>query len=215
MTNAPDVPAERWFAMTRLDQNRAKTQLAKRAGVPVTDVKNVAIWGNHSSTKYADAANATVGGKPPTTSSTTPRGSRASSSRRSRSAGPPSSRRAVCRQPRRRPTPRSTLWSAWSIPRAADDCASLAVASRGEYGTPEGLQFGFPVASDGKGGWAVKEGFELDDFAREKIRVTTEELEAEQAEVANLLSLLEAMMAKPARGSDSNLRWSSTPARWR
>jgi len=63
-SNAPDVPADRWFAMTALDHNRAKTQLAKKAGVPITDVSNVAIWGNHSATQYPDFANATIGGKP-------------------------------------------------------------------------------------------------------------------------------------------------------
>ena len=66
-------------------------------------------------------------------------------------------------------------------------CASLAVISRGEYGIPEGLQFGFPVDSDGNGSWSVKEGFELDAFARDKIRITTEELQAEKADVADLL----------------------------
>src|SRR5438093_10243654 len=61
-SNAPDVPVDRWFAMTRLDENRAKSQLAKRAGATVSDVKNVAIWGNHSATMYADAHNATIKG---------------------------------------------------------------------------------------------------------------------------------------------------------
>src|SRR6202022_4298108 len=55
--NAPDIPAERWFAMTRLDENRSKTQLAKKAGVPVSVVSNMAIWGNHSATQYPDARN--------------------------------------------------------------------------------------------------------------------------------------------------------------
>src|ERR1700716_2074091 len=63
-SNAPDVPAERWFAMTRLDENRAKTQLAKKAGVPVAEVTNMAIWGNHSATQYPDAPNARIKGKP-------------------------------------------------------------------------------------------------------------------------------------------------------
>src|SRR5690606_29443375 len=62
--NAPDVPADRFFAMTRLDENRAKSQLAKKAGVPVKDVTNLAIWGNHSSTMYPDFANAKIGGQP-------------------------------------------------------------------------------------------------------------------------------------------------------
>ena len=61
-SNAPEVPADRWFAMTRLDQNRAESQLAHKAGAPVSDVKNLAIWGNHSSTQFPDFANATIGG---------------------------------------------------------------------------------------------------------------------------------------------------------
>src|SRR4051795_9708797 len=65
-SNAPDVPADRWFAMTRLDENRAQTQLAQKAGVPVADVSNVTIWGNHSATQYPDFANAKIGGKPAT-----------------------------------------------------------------------------------------------------------------------------------------------------
>src|SRR6476646_5970939 len=65
-SNAPDVPADRWFAMTRLDQNRAESQLAQKAGVPVADVTNVTIWGNHSATQYPDFANAKIGGKPAT-----------------------------------------------------------------------------------------------------------------------------------------------------
>src|SRR5262245_6874516 len=62
--NAPEIPEERWFAMTRLDENRAKTQLAKKAGVQVRDVTNMAIWGNHSATQYPDAINARIGGRP-------------------------------------------------------------------------------------------------------------------------------------------------------
>ncbi|MBA3652781.1 MAG: malate dehydrogenase [Actinobacteria bacterium] len=185
--NAPDVPAERFFAMTRLDQNRATTLLAKRAGVPVTDVKNVAIWGNHSSTMYADAANATIGGRGAydTIADTAwlqgeflttiqQRGAAIIKARGQSSAGSAAN---------------AAVDSVVSVLNATaeGDCASLAVVSRGEYGIPEGLQFGFPVAADGKGGWAVREGFELDAFARDKIRVTTEELQAEAAEVDSLL----------------------------
>ncbi|HWD51125.1 MAG TPA: malate dehydrogenase, partial [Acidimicrobiales bacterium] len=63
-SNAPEVPADRWFAMTRLDENRAKSQLAKRAGVPVTSVTSLAIWGNHSATQFPDFPNARIDGKP-------------------------------------------------------------------------------------------------------------------------------------------------------
>lgn len=186
-SNAPDVPDERWFAMTRLDQNRAKTQLALKAGAPVRDVKNVAIWGNHSATMYADAANATIGGKPAASvlnddawvqseflTTIQQRGAAIIKARGLSSAGSAAN---------------AAIDSVRSLLQAtpADDCASLAVVSRGEYGIPEGLQFGFPITADGNGGWSVKEGFELDEFARDKIRVTTEELEAEKADVSDLL----------------------------
>jgi malate dehydrogenase len=185
--NAKDVPPERWFAMVRLDQNRAKTQLAKRANAPVADVKNVAIWGNHSATMYADAANATIGGKRATDVigdeawvqgeflTTIQQRGAAIIKARGLSSAASAANAAI-------DSVRSVI-----TPTPADDCASLAVVSRGEYGIPEGLQFGFPVLSDGKGGWSVKEGFELDDFAKDRIRITTEELEAEKADVADLL----------------------------
>jgi malate dehydrogenase len=186
-SNAPDVPADRWFAMTRLDENRAKSQLAARAGVPVADVKNLAIWGNHSATQYPDFQNATIGGKPVTEvisdhdwlkgdfiSTVQKRGAAIIEARGASSAA--SAARAV-------------IDSVQSLVNAteAGDCASLAVVSRGEYGTPEGLQFGFPVRSDGLG-WKVAEGFQLDDFAKEKIKITTDELLAEREDVKALLS---------------------------
>jgi malate dehydrogenase len=186
-SNAPDVPDDRWFAMTRLDQNRAKTQLAKRSGRPVSDVRNVAIWGNHSATMYADAANATIRKKPAYgvikddawlqgefLTTIQQRGAAIIKARGQSSAASAAN---------------AAVDSVVSVitKTAADDCASLAVVSRGEYGIPEGLQFGFPVVSDGAGSWSVKEGFELDAFARDKIRVTTEELEGEKADVADLL----------------------------
>ena len=186
-SNAPDVPADRWFAMTRLDRNRAASQLARKAGVGVAKVTNVAIWGNHSATQYPDFANARIGGRPAPEvigdagwlrgdflTTVQKRGAAVIEARGASSAA--SAANAV-------------VDSVVSIrtPTAEGDCASLAVVSRGEYGAPEGLQFGFPVRSDGKG-WAVDEGFELDDFAREKIAVTTAELEAERADVADLVS---------------------------
>ena len=186
-SNAPDIPVERFFAMTRLDQNRATTLLAKRAGRPVKDVKNVAIWGNHSATMYADAGNATIRKKPAYgvikddawlqgefLTTIQQRGAAIIKARGQSSAASAAN---------------AAVDSVVSVrnPTAADDCASLAVISRGEYGIPEGLQFGFPVVSDGDGGWSVKEGFELDAFARDKIRITTEELQAEKADVADLI----------------------------
>jgi malate dehydrogenase len=185
-TSAPEIPAERWFAMTRLDQNRARALLAQRAGVSVPEVANVAIWGNHSTTQYPDAANATIGGRPAAAviadqawlqgeflTTVQQRGAAIIKARGASSAG--SAANAVIDSVRsiRLPTPKG-------------DNAALAVVSRGEYGVPEGLQFGYPVRTDGTD-WAVVEGFDLDDFARGRIRVTTDELLAEREDVKDLL----------------------------
>ena len=185
-SNAPDVPADRWFAMTRLDQNRAQSQLARKAGVPVSDVTNVTIWGNHSATQYPDFANARIGGKPAPEVITDhdwlrggfidtvqKRGAAIIEARGLSSAASAANAAIDSVNSVRTATP-SGQWS------------SLAVCSSGEYGTPEGLQYGFPVASDGKRGWSVVEGLPHDDFATEKLRVTTEELVAERDEVRAL-----------------------------
>ncbi len=184
-SHAPDVPADRWFAMTRLDENRAKAQLAKRAGVPVRDVTNVAIWGNHSATQFPDYAHAKIAGKPAPEVIGDPdwlekefietvqkRGAAVIEARGSSSAA--SAAHAAI----------ESVNSVWQ-PTPGDDWHSLAVASRGEYGAPEGLQFGYPVRSDGKS-WSVVEGLEHDEFAQDRIRITTEELVAERDEVQSL-----------------------------
>jgi malate dehydrogenase len=178
-SNAPDIPAERWFAMTRLDENRAKTQLAKKAGVPVLTVTNMAIWGNHSATQYPDARNARIVGLPAFDvikdhhwlkggfiTTVQKRGAAVIEARGLSSAA--SAANAVIDSVNSIRTP--TAWGDWT---------SLAVVSKGEYGTPEGLQFGFPVASDGTT-WKVVEGLEHDGDARERIRITTEELTQER-----------------------------------
>ncbi|HEV2427644.1 MAG TPA: malate dehydrogenase, partial [Acidimicrobiales bacterium] len=162
---AVEVPSERWFAMTRLDQNRAETQLAKRAGAPVGDVKNLAIWGNHSSTQFPDVANATIGGRPAAEvvgdqewlrggflATVQKRGAAIIEARGASSAA--SAANAAI----------DTVVGLTTAT-AADDCVSVAVTSVGQYGTPEGLTFGLPVVADGVGGWSVKEGFVHDEFA--------------------------------------------------
>jgi malate dehydrogenase len=186
-SNAPDVPDDRWFAMTRLDQNRAKAQLAKKAGVTVSDVSNVAIWGNHSATQFPDFANARINGQPAPSVidddawlqgefiSTVQKRGAAIIEARGLSSAASAANAAI-----------DSVVSVWQ-PTAAGDCVSLAVVSRGEYGVPEGLVFGYPVQSTGSS-WSVAEGFELDDFAKDKIRITTEELVSERDEVAALLS---------------------------
>jgi malate dehydrogenase len=185
-SNAPDVPADRWFAMTRLDQNRAQTQLAKKAGVPVSEVTNVAIWGNHSATQYPDFTNARIGGKVATEvitdrawlegdflTTVQQRGAKIIEARGASSAASAANAAIDSVNAVWRETP-------------AGDWSSLAVVSRGEYGVPEGLQFGFPVAADGQGGWKVVEGLEHDAFSQERIRITTEELIGERDDVRGL-----------------------------
>jgi malate dehydrogenase len=185
-SNAPEVPGDRWFAMTRLDQNRAETQLAKKAGAPVKDVKNVAIWGNHSATQFPDFANATIAGKKATDVisdhawlegdfiTTVQKRGAAIIEARGLSSAASAANAAI-----------DTVVSLTSAT-ASDDCASVAVTSNGEYGVPEGLTFGLPVSADGRGGWRVKEGFAINEFAAGRIKVTTEELLSERDEVRTL-----------------------------
>jgi malate dehydrogenase len=185
-SNAPEVPAERWFAMTRLDENRAKAQLAHKSGERVAVITNVAIWGNHSATQFPDFANAKVAGKPATEAITDhewlrgdflttvqKRGAAIIEARGSSSAASAAA---------------AAIDTVVSLRTKTDkgDCVSVAVASSGQYGTPEGLQFGFPVVADGKGNWSVAEGFEHDDFAKERIAITTEELLGERNDVQEL-----------------------------
>jgi malate dehydrogenase len=186
-SNAPEIPADRWFAMTRLDENRAKSQLAHKAGVPVASVSNLAIWGNHSATQFPDYANALIDGKPVTEviddtawlqgdflTTVQKRGAAIIDARGLSSAASAAN---------------AAIDSVVSIRTATqgDDFTSLAVVSNGEYGVPQGLQYGFPVRTNGLGGWTVVEGLAHDEFASERIRITTEELEAERSDVENLL----------------------------
>ena len=185
-SSAPEVPAERWFAMTRLDENRARTQLARKSGRPVGEVTNVGVWGNHSATQFPDFANAKIGGRPVPEvigdhewlrgdfiTTVQKRGAAVIEARGLSSAA--SAANAV-------------IDSVVSINTGTrpGDWTSLAVASRGEYGVPEGLQFGFPIATEGRG-WKVVAGLPLDDFAKERIRLTTDELLQERDLVKGLL----------------------------
>jgi malate dehydrogenase len=184
--NAPEIPAERWFAMTRLDENRAKSQLADKAGVPVAEVTNMAIWGNHSATQFPDFAHARIGGKP------APEVISDGEWLRGEFISTVQKRGAAVIEARGLSSAASAANAAVDSVRSVhfgtrpDDWTSLAVASKGEYGTPEGLQFGFPVSTDGRN-WSVIEGIEHDAFAKEKIRLTTEELLQERELVKDLL----------------------------
>jgi malate dehydrogenase len=183
---APEVPADRWFAMTRLDQNRAVTQLAQRAGVGVADVRNLAIWGNHSATQFPDFENATIGGAPATAAvadegwlrgaflTTVQKRGAAIIEARGASSAASAASAAI-----------DTVVSL-TTPTPADSCCSVAVTTTGDYGVPEGLTFGLPVVADGLGAWSVKPGFAHSAFATEKIQLTTKELQDERDEVRAL-----------------------------
>jgi malate dehydrogenase len=184
--HAPEIPDDRFFAMTRLDQNRAQSLLARKAGVPVASVTGMAIWGNHSSTQFPDFENTRVGAEPAPEviddlewlrtefiKTVQQRGAQIIEARGASSAA--SAANAVVDSVRSIVTPT-----------APGDCVSLAVVSHGEYGAPEGLVFGFPVRSDGAA-WLVVEDLAHSDFAQDRIRVTTEELESERSAVRDLL----------------------------
>ncbi len=186
MNNAPQVPRERFFAMTRLDENRAKAQLARKAGVDVTAVSNVAIWGNHSSTQFPDFYNAKISGQPATDAikdeawlkgefiaTVQQRGAAIIKARGASSAA--SAANAVV------DSVRSIL-----EPTAAGDWHSVCVRSDGSYGIEKGLICSFPVRSDGKK-LEIVQGVPVNEFSRAKIDATVNELKEERALVGELL----------------------------
>jgi malate dehydrogenase len=186
MNNAKHVPADRWFAMTMLDQNRAVTQLALKSGQDVTAVANLAIWGNHSSTMYPDFHNAKIGGQPATAAITDEawfrdtfiptvqqRGAAVIKARGLSSAA--SAANAVVDTVR-----------ALTTPTHAGTCFSVGVCSDGSYGIEPGLIFSFPIRSNGKT-WDIVPGVPLNEFSKAKILATERELKEEKALVAELL----------------------------
>lgn len=185
-TVASALPPENFFAMTMLDQNRAVSQLAQKAGVPVQKVKNLIIWGNHSPTMYPDFYNTSIGGKPATTaignetwlkgdflSTVQKRGAAIIEARGASSAA--SAANAVIDTVRKLTTPTP-----------AGEYFSAAVSSDGSYGIPEGLMFSFPLQSDGRN-WQIVQGLEHNDFARQKLKATCDELLAEKEALSSLL----------------------------
>jgi malate dehydrogenase len=185
--NAKSVPDERWSAMTRLDQNRARSLLANKADVRVKDVRKLAIWGNHSATLYPDFTNATVNGKTATEAvdrswlerdfipAVQQRGAAVIAARGASSAF--SAAQALVDHVR-------SLVSA--TPR--DDWFSAAVVSDGSYGVPKGLISSFPLQSKGDGGYDIVQGVKLEAFAKEKLAATIAELEKERDLVKDLLA---------------------------
>jgi malate dehydrogenase len=186
MNNAKGVPSERWFAMTRLDENRAKSQLAGKAGVHVTEVSNLAIWGNHSSTQYPDFYNAKIGGKPVTSvisdddwlkNTFIPivqqRGAAIIKARGASSAA--SAANAVV----------DTVFSLVT-PTVEGDWYSVGICSDGSYGVEPGLISSFPIRT-AVAGREVVQGLTLNSFSQEKVNASVAELLEEKALVSDLL----------------------------
>ena len=184
--NAPGVPKNRFFAMTALDENRAKTQLAQKAGVDVTAVTNLAIWGNHSATMYPDFYNTKINGRPvPEVISHTEwleqdfiatvqqRGAAIIKARGLSSAA--SAANAAC----------NTVYKL-THPTPAGDWFSVGVHSDGSYGIEKGLIFSYPIRSNGKD-FEIVQGVPLNDFSKAKIAATENELKEEKSLVADLL----------------------------
>jgi malate dehydrogenase len=187
--NMEGIPTERVTAMVRLDENRAKSQLAKKAGVPVSDVSNLAVWGNHSPTMFPDFENARIGGRPLTEviddrgwlegeflTTVQQRGKAIIDARGASSAA--SAANALIDHVRD--------WTG-GTPTAPGDWVSMAVPSDGSYGVPEGLIYGFPCSTDGKGGYQIVQGLDLSDYAQGKLDATTDELVGEREAVGDLL----------------------------
>lgn len=186
--HAPQIPDNRWFAMTRLDENRAKSQLAKKAGVLVRDVSNLAVWGNHSATQYPDFYHAKISGKPATSlisdkkwletefiSTVQQRGAAIIKARGASSAA--SAANAVV------DTVRSL-----TTPTPEGDWTSVAVVSDGSYGVEKGLISSFPIKSDGEN-WEIVQGLEINPWSRAKIDTSVAELVDERETVKKILSL--------------------------
>ncbi|KLO27708.1 malate dehydrogenase [Mycolicibacter heraklionensis] len=185
MTNAPDIPNERFSALTRLDHNRAISQLAAKTGAKVTDIKKMTIWGNHSASQYPDLFHAEVGGRNaaevvndqawiendfiPTVAK---RGAAIIDARGASSAASAAS---------------ATIDAArsWLLGTPDNDWVSMAVVSDGSYGVPEGLISSFPVTTS-DGDWSIVQGLEIDDFSRGKIDASTAELAEEREAVTGL-----------------------------
>ena len=187
MKNAKGIPADRFTAMTRLDQNRAKAQLALKAKQHWSEVKNVIIWGNHSNTQYPDWHHATIGGQPAAKvinddpwlqgafmKTVQERGKAIIEARGKSSAL--SAAQAACDHAR----------SLYSVTQK-DDSVALCVLSDGSYGTPEGIISGFPCTTDGKGNWKIVQGLSMNDFSKQKAAITWKELCDEREMVKDLL----------------------------
>jgi malate dehydrogenase len=185
MSNAPDIPRERFTSMMRLDHNRAIAQVAAKAGVKVADVTNISVWGNHSATQYPDIFHAKVSGRPaaevlddrawltddfiPTVQK---RGAAIIEARGASSAA--SAANAAIEHVHD-----------WVLGTPAGDWVSMGVPSDGSYGVPEGLITGFPCTCSG-GAYEIVQGLDLDEFSRARVDASVAELEDERNAVRDL-----------------------------
>lgn len=187
MDSAPSIPKNRWFAMTRLDENRAKAQLAMKAGVHITAVSNMTIWGNHSSTQYPDFYNAKINGKPATQvindekwlketfiPSVQERGAAVIKARGLGSAASAANAAIDTIKSIINPTPKG-------------DWTSIAICSDGSYGTTPGNITSLPIQSDGEN-WHIVKDVPINDFSRSKIDLSVAELISEQTTVKEILA---------------------------
>ena len=187
MNNAAGVSKDRFFAMTRLDENRAKSQLASMAGVHAADVTNLCIWGNHSATQYPDFTNAKISGKPASDvisdegwlkgefiSTVQQRGAAIIKARGASSAASAANAALDTVKSLINPTPEG-------------DWHSVAVCSDGSYGIESGLIVSMPIRTKADGSWEVVQGLPIDAFSQEKIDTTVNELKEERDAVKHLL----------------------------
>nr|WP_291798401.1 malate dehydrogenase [Cellulomonas sp.] len=184
-SHAPDVPSGRFTAMTRLDHNRAHMQLAKKTRAQLTDVKRLAIWGNHSTTQYPDITHATIAGRPATDAVADPRWVE------DVFIPTVAQRGAAIIEARGQSSAASAANAAidhvhsWVNGTPAGDWTSAGIVSDGSYGVPEGLISSFPVTSAG-GEWHIVHGLEIDEFSRARIDASVAELVEERAAVRAL-----------------------------
>jgi malate dehydrogenase len=186
MSNAPDVPRERFTSMMRLDHNRARAQLAKKVGVHVRDVRRMTVWGNHSTTQYPDISHAVVGDQAASelvterewiTDEFIPTVQK---------------RGAAIIEARGASSAKSAASAAidhvhdWVLGTPDGDWVSMGIPSDGSYGVDEGLISGFPCTCSG-GEWKIVEGLDIDDFSRERIDASVDELKSERDAVKDLI----------------------------
>ena len=185
MSHAPDVPSERFTSMMRLDHNRAKAQLAKKVGAHARDVHRMTVWGNHSTTQYPDISHALVGDRPATELEIE------RSWIEDEFIPTVAKRGAAIIEARGASSAKSAASAAidhvhdWVLGTPEGDWVSMGIPSDGSYGIDQGIICGFPCTCSG-GEWQIVQGLEIDDFSRERIDASVDELKSERDAVQGL-----------------------------